>query len=179
MNYVRANRWMAVLVVPVLAAILSTKAAADFSGYYAPGNWSVFTVGDGFVDVGGAPASITIVGPNDGSGNFGYTDIIIAADVTGTFNFDWSYFSVDDPGFDTGFYINAGFVVLTDASGDSGSVSVPVNAGDIIGWSVESEDSLFGAGELTIRNFSVVAIPEPSSAMLAFLGGLFLFVRRR
>lgn len=167
------------LVAPLVLALTCSLASADFSGYYAPGNWTVDTLGaNGSADFSGAPSTLVVIGPDGGSG-FGYTDVFIAADATGTFSFDWSYSSVDDPGFDSGLYINNGFFFLSDTNGDFGSVSVAINAGDTIGFTVESADQLFGAGVLTITNFSVTPIPEPSALALVLVGGVASFVRRR
>jgi hypothetical protein len=142
-----------------------------FVEYYSPANWTVTDANGhgGFIDASGAPGSVRIVGPDDGSGEYGEIDFTIAVQADGTVSFDWSYFSSGTPGYDRAFYVNGiAFSLLGASDGDSGSVSIPVNAGDLIGWRVASSDSILGAGELTISNFSApaLAIPEPRTGAL-------------
>lgn len=156
-----------------------------FAGYYAPENWSIndTAANEGFVDTSGAPNTITIVGPDDASSTPGMIDFSIQVPASGTFSFDWLYASADSATWDSGWYINGQEFLLSNENGHSGQISIPVNAGDVIGWRVRSVDSLFGAGILTISNFSApgfgVQIPEPSALLLsAIVGGLAFGARR-
>ena len=162
-----------------VAGLASAAVADGFSGYYDPANWTFnANGGDGSLDLSGVPASITIIGDDSGANLPRNTDLTIASNMTGVMSFDWSYFSIDDPGFDDGSYlINGVEFVLSDTSGQSGSISVNVNAGDIIGFRVWTSDGLFGPGELTISNFTVV--PTPGALALLGLGGLAAGARRR
>lgn len=165
-------------VAVAFTALAASTAMADFSGYYDPFNWGFASSSDGFVDIGGAPASIVVAGPNDGSGDWGYTDFFIDVPSDGTFSFDWEFGSDDIPEVEAAGYINNSLFFLSDNPGDFGSISVPVSAGDAIGFTVESLDNLFGRGYLTVSNFSAPTVPEPLTlGVLAALGVLAL--RRR
>lgn len=155
-----------------------TASAQDFSGYYDPANWTLNTNTDGSLDSSGAPGQITLIGPNFGTTEPEYVDFFIVAPADGTFAFNWDYLSDDDPGFDESFYIHNTFFPLSDTSGESGSVSIPVSGGDIIGFSIESVDGEFGAGSLTVSSFSA-PIPEPASIGLLAGAGMMLLRRRR
>lgn len=141
-----------------------------FVDHYAPANWTIddeYAHG-GSIDAGGAPHSITITGPDDGSRSWGQIGMLIQVPIGGLFSFDWAYSSEDPPGFDYAYYINGYEYYLSGTSGESGSVSVQVYAGDTIGWRVYSNDSVNGPGVLTISNFSApgLTIPEPSAGVL-------------
>ncbi|MCK4873080.1 MAG: hypothetical protein KAS72_10175 [Phycisphaerales bacterium] len=160
-----------------VALSLAGAAYADFSGVYAPENWTFEVIWEGSVDTSGAPASIEITGGDNGSG---YTDVAsftIAAAADGTFSFDWAYSSIDDPGWDwVGYYIGDTMYNLSDIPGTFGSVSEEVLAGDKIGWFVVSVDSMNGAGVAEISNFTG---PIPAPGTLALLGAAALAVRGR
>lgn len=164
-----------VLALIAGVALASTASASGFTGDYAPANWTFQTNQNGFVAQHDA-STLVLVGPDNGSFAFGFSDIFVVVPQSGSISFDWSYTSNDDPGFDAGFYIANSFFFLSDTDGQSGSVSgVTVNVGDLFGFSVETIDSLFGPGVLTITNFSYV--PAPGS--LAILGLAGLAARRR
>lgn len=160
-------------------ALLATASSsmADFSGYYDPSNWTFDTSGDGFVDASSAPASILVVGPNDGSNSFGWSDFFITAPNDGTMSFDWLFETDDIDDADAGVYINGTLIPLSGTNGASGSESVSVLGGDNIGFSVESIDSSFGPGYLTITNFSAPLVPEPMT--LGALAAMSVLALRR
>lgn len=165
----------AALATAASLAIQNPAEAAGFEGYYAPANWTLTELGiaPGIVNVSSAPASITLIGSDNGSGNFSDTYYTIRAPIAGTVSFDWSYFSEDDPGYDGGFYVVSSldnFILLSATSGESGHVSFMVTAGQLFGFNIYSEDSLFGAGELTITNFVAPAVPEPATYAMMALG---------
>jgi hypothetical protein len=167
-----------------LAAIaglaMSGAAFGQFSGVYAPGNWTLnANGGDGSVNTAGAPASIALIGNNNGTGPID-TDYTIAAAAAGIWSFNWNYSSPDSGTYDSAYYLLNGvptFLAFNNSQG-SGNVSVPVGAGNIIGFRVSSFDGVFGAGTLTISNFSA-PIPAPGSLALLGLGGLIGARRRR
>ena len=168
-----------------LAAVAMPGAAkADFSGYYAPGNWTLTNTGDsnGFVDTSGAPASITLHGGSSQSGNPGDTDFTIATAAAGPLSFHWSYFSTDTGTYDSAYFLlNGKPTFLADnGSQGSGDFSIALSNGDILGFRVHTADNLFGDGELTISEFSA-PVPEGSTLALLALGalGVAMVMRRR
>jgi hypothetical protein len=182
-----------------LFLVLPGRAAAapiGFSGPYAPANWTTtLNNSNGSVDTTGAPTSITILGSDNGSGLPGDTDFTIPVPASGTISFDWDYLTNDSGGpfFDVfGYLLNGTFVQLTDDLGglsQSGTTSVPVNAGDVFGFRVNSFDNDFGPAQATISNFdgpgatNGPAIPEPTSlalfGMMALAGGAYYRLRGR
>jgi hypothetical protein len=158
-----------------------------FVDFYDPSNWTIDDVNahGGSVDVSGAPGSVTLRGPDDGSRTSGEISYLIQAPVGGIFSFDWAYSSTDPPGYDFAYSVNGYDVFLSTSNGDSGNVSVHVNAGDWIGWRVYSNDSVNGPGVLTISNFSApgLIVPEPTGMTVALFGaticgGAFCRLRR-
>ena len=152
-------------------------AAADFSGPYDPGNWNFYADDDGYVQTGNAPAQIELFGTNSGTW-YSYTTLTIMTPAAGSFDFDWNYGSFDSPGYDEiGYIVNGTYYFLDDGFGPgTGSVSVAVNAGDTIGWYVESYDGCCGESYIEVYNFSA---PIPAPGALALLGLAGLASRRR
>jgi hypothetical protein len=152
------------------ALILSTAqtARADFSGPYAPANWT-FNANGGDGSAVNDGITLTLTGNNAG-GAFISTDYTIAAVASGTWSFDWLYTSLDSADFDTGGYLlNGAYTELAENSQSpiSGNSSIAVSAGDVIGFRVFSSDGVIFPGVLTITNF-VAPVPAPGS--LALLG---------
>jgi len=141
------------------------QALTQFAGYYAPANWTQSIQGDGSISTGGAPASISLSGADDGSYINQNTDFTIAAPLAGTVSFDWAYSTAEGPVFDPfGYILNGGFAQLTDNGGgqvQSGSASFSVLAGDVFGFRQNSIDSIFGRASTTISNFNAPATPGP------------------
>lgn len=181
----------------VLALLGSTAAQAveDFTGYYDAANWTASSSlgappDGGWVDITGAPDSITIFGPNDPAlDEFddpvpGYFDFTITVGWSTGWFFDWSYGSDDglpppgDPAYDgAGWLLNGTFTLLSDdALGANGNFALDVKAGDTIGFRVYTIDSKFGAGHLMVSNF---AMPEPSTLSLLALAAAGAFAARR
>lgn len=170
---------IASVLAVVAGAAFAGVASADFTGDYAPGNWTVDTNGNGFVQTHTA-STLVVVGSDAGTGSFEYVDVLTTVTQDGWISFDWAYDSNDDPGFDAGLYYStgSGFVFLSDTGGTSGSVgSVAVSVGDFIAFSVESADGLFGPGTVTITNFNFTPVPAPGA--MALLGVAGLAARRR
>ena len=164
---------MTVTTVSLTLAAASSASAA-FQGPYAPINWTLTNSNaDGFVDTTGAPASISLTGGDNDSGDPGTTDYTTTAAAAGTVTFDWNYSSSDDPGWDGfGYLLNGSFSFLADSSGQNGTSTFNVLAGDSFGFRIFTEDNDLGPGSVTISNFSA-PIPEPSTVLsLLVLGGL-------
>lgn len=152
-------------------ALAAQGAHADFSGPYAPANWTfISNGGDGSFTNNGQ--TLVLTGSDSWTGQQIATDYIITAAASGTWSFGWHFFSTDTGPFDSGGYlINGDYTVLAFNQGGSGSVSVPVNAGDVIGYRAWTEDDGLGAGILTITNFNA-PVPGPGGLAALVVGGL-------
>ena len=138
---------------------------ADFSGAYAPANWTTTMVGTppgggSTVDTAGAPASITIVGGNSAClVQPCYVDFTIAAPASGNVSFHWDYATTDvgGPQFELFLILNNGASVQLSNNGgansQSGDYSMPVNAGQVFGFRLDCVDCDLGAATVTISNF--------------------------
>jgi hypothetical protein len=175
----------ALATATIAAVAIPAAAKADFSGYYAPANWTFQNTGgstDGSVNTSGAPVSITLTGGNSQSGTPGDTNFTIAAAASGLVSFNWTYSSTDTGTYDSGnFLLNGTPTFLADnGSQGSGTFSIAVSAGNVFGFNVHSADNLFGAGVLTISN-ATFPIPEGSTLSLLALGavGVVMVMRRR
>ena len=176
----------ALLGLSVSAAV---AAPTGFTGDYAVTNW-IQTPATGSIDVTGAPNSVTLVGSNTGDGNFHDTRFTIPATGAATGSFDWVYHTDDAPLFDPAYFLNNGIQLVLSADAgaidQSGSYSFSVGAGEVFGFSVVSADGLFGAAQLTIRNFNLVPttppisrLPEPGSLALLTLGLVVMVAARQ
>ncbi len=137
---------------------LTTK--AQFSGNYGPTNWTTTTPGpsNGTVNTANAPDYIILNGSNGGGGLNVITDFTIAASESGTWGFDWEYHSNDETPFaDPAYVLVNGIATQLSNNGgafdQSGSYSVPVSNGDIIGFRVKALDNCCGNATLKILNF--------------------------
>ncbi|WP_157717189.1 T9SS type A sorting domain-containing protein [Formosa sp. Hel1_31_208] len=139
------------------AVVINATIVEGFVGDFAPGNWSINTGGtDGTIAI--TATDMTITGAADGS-----NDVPVIATATcptsGNYSFSWDFNTTDSAFWDPAFYVNGVAVIeLTDSNGpdnQSGSVSVNCAAGDVIGFSVTSQDGVAGPGVLTISDFVV------------------------
>ena len=183
------RRLLSYAAAPALALAAPAMASADFAGPYDVANWTLtLTNSDGGVDTTTAPASITLTGPDNNTGDPGSTDFTIASAGTGTWSFDWEYTSEDTNGFDNaGWLLNGVYTEVADnASQGTGSESIAVVLGDIIGFRVRSVDNTLGAGFFTISNFEAPVdvipppgVPLPSTLSLLALGAAGLGIARQ
>jgi len=160
----------AVLCVLALAGV----ANADFTGAYAPSEWSFYAADDGYGSL--TTAQMDVYGTDSGYVSYGETYYSIEVPASGTLEFDWSYDSTNSPGYDWSYYsLDGAMTTLTDGFGAvSGSVSLPVTAGQMLKLGVQTMDACCGYGHLTVTNF----VPEPASLALLALGGLAVIRRR-
>ena len=163
------------------AAGLALTAATfgQFSGSYAPGNWTFdANGGDGSVNTASAPAFIVLTGNDNGFGPI-ETDYTIAAAATGTLSFSWLYTTIDTDTSDAAYYLVNGVATFlaNSVTVPVGTVGpIPVTAGQVIGFRVTSTDGVFGPGVLTITNFSG---PVPAPGGFALAGAVALMTARR
>ncbi|TVP61409.1 MAG: PEP-CTERM sorting domain-containing protein [Nodularia sp. (in: Bacteria)] len=163
--------------VVALSVAGTAQASSGFAGSYDPTNWNFNnTNANGFVNTTGAPASITITGGNNGSGQPGQTAYTTTAAASGLVSFDWSYETddLDGSSFDPFFFLLDGVFTQISVNGlfdtQTGMFSQFVNEGNTFGFAVNTTDNALGAASATISNFHAPqAVPEPTS-MIGILG---------
>jgi hypothetical protein len=152
-----------------------TTCSADFSGAYAPANFTFFNSagGSGSINTSAAPASITITG-SDGGAQVPYYSLYSATAVsTGTLTFNWSYHSNDtsqDSTYDpASFKLGTNLSLLTTGSGinQNGTGSYHITNGTLFGFQVDTTDNYGGAGILTISDFLFLDGPSPIDTQIS------------
>jgi hypothetical protein len=137
-----------------ILALWSTVAKADGLGDWTA---SQSCATSGSVEV--VENSILITGPNYGgcSGAAHWTKIeTTIPEGVDTVSFDWSYWSTDGWVYDPPQYgVNGVYTLLTQQNTASGSLTVPVVAGDIFTFRQYSIDTCCGPGHLQISNLSL------------------------
>lgn len=132
--------------------------AYGFQGIYTPS----FDYGVGNGSVVTTSSSVTVIG-SDGSGEtpdpaFGfYHAVRFDIQATGDYSFKWEYTTMDAPNFDSpSYFVNSLQTPLwtTLDNNQSGSVTVSLTQGDVLVFWMDSTDDLFGAGVLTIHEFT-------------------------
>jgi hypothetical protein len=138
---------------------------AGFANAYDPTTWTTtLTNSNGTVNTAGAPANIVMTSSDGIAGNNpGITSYSHAVTCSGNVTFNWSYTTLDGSQYDYPRYtINGGaavtfpgFTILPNSGApQSGTASIPVNAGDVIALQAYSVDNTFGAATITISSFS-------------------------
>ncbi len=135
----------------------------NFVDDFAPEFWDILSEGDGLVQIEEDQMEIWGSDSNIG-GNEVLTQATIEILVDGTYAFDWTYFTVDGAQYDIAYFINDERTDLTleqdiegnefGNSGQSGSVSLELTAGTILGFGIEATDDCCGLGTLTIEHFT-------------------------
>lgn len=176
-------------------AIAPTHATTvtDFTGAFDTSLWSAMAAAGGSIDLSQAPASVGLLGSDDGSGPASQ-DFTIMARSYGIVSLAWTYESLDlDPVWDQFGYLRNGMFhqISSDLDGlsQSGTASFNVALGDVFGFSVQSFDSGGGAATAWVSGFQFEEtppppVPEPPAAMLLALGllaggGRLLMARKR
>ncbi|MBK9482709.1 MAG: fibronectin type III domain-containing protein [Bacteroidetes bacterium] len=145
---------------------------ANFAGAYAPANWTLTQVNsNGTVNIAGAPLNIILTSGTNASGIEGSTNYTKTIDCAGTVSFNWSYTHPDallGSVFDyprlklNGNYVVPvtgefpGFIIAL-AGPQNGTVTLPVNAGDVIELQAYTIDNDPTPCTVTITNFSAPA----------------------
>ena len=162
--------------------VIHPVALAQFSGSYAPSQWTFnANGGDGAVILSAAPDAITLIGNNNGLPLID-TDYTVVAPATGSWSFDWMVEHSDTGTYDTAYYLINGesfFINDNNTHPHVGSFSnILVHAGDFIGFRVHSSDGAFGALELTISSF-VAPVPTPGPVGAVVAAAVWIGPRRR
>jgi hypothetical protein len=130
-------------------------------GDYAPELWNETSQGSGSIEFN--DEGVIIFGSDGGFGSNILTEITIEALVSGTYTFDWKYITIDGPAYDEAYYYVNESILLTQVEDEfgnyfngtqSGSASISVVAGDIIGFGINATDDCCGLGMLIITNFT-------------------------
>ncbi len=107
--------------------------------------------------VASIPDTLVVVGGNNGSSATGSTTMQVSITQSGSISFDWLFESGDSPGFDDfGYTLNGAFTNLSNAATypANGNSVVALNIGDVIEFTVNTDDNGFGGATSTITNFS-------------------------
>ena len=168
--------------VLALTGALAREAHAGLIGAFQNFSLTNSTFANGHAETFDGGLSLLFTGPNDGSGAPGTTDLTMVVQSSGMFRFDYLYSSLDLPGYDfAGYLLSGNFFWLADSDGQSGTVSLPVFGGEIVGFRIGSQDNTGEPGVMTITNFSspASAAPEPRVFSLVLLAiALGIVVRR-
>ena len=151
----RNTRWL--IIIPAIAfALFAKPAKADTLGEWT---YSQSCPTSGSVEV--IEDTIILHGPDQGgcAGQAHWVKIetTIPADVD-TIDFTWSYQTTDGWVYDPPQYgINGVYTLITQQNNATGSLSVPVQEGDIFTFRQYSIDTCCAPGHLTIANLSLWA----------------------
>ena len=146
-----------------------TRSISDFAGYYDPANWTVINdppATGGFIDdEPGPPVELYIVGGDEGV--VGHTEIQITVPRDGEVSFDWG-FETPVTWYKRAWYrVNDDFTFMTDTWDPvdhfEESETIPVEAGDLLGFRVEVHQGYSGLGELGLTNFDAPTCDSPAS----------------
>ncbi len=138
------------LIFVMVSVCLATVAAADFEGDYAPEAWAFYDDADGSGSLD--ETVMFVVGGN--SGVAGSTEYYIVAPGGAMLIFDAWFYNHNTAGYDRSYYsINGQRTVLSTTSGGPVHRVVGVAPGDRFALGVETDEGLYGAGELTVSNF--------------------------
>lgn len=173
---------VAALGAAVAVAAAQAPAHAAFNGNYAPANWTFTPEGNvgGSVNTSGAPGSIAITSPNEGTVNDpkpGTSLYTIVSPKASIVSFNWSLtigqdeaLADNDP---FGFVLNGVRTQLSDdfEADQTGTFSTTVAQGDTFGFYAESLDGRFGGSTTTVSNFTTAQVPGP----LPVLGAVVAF----
>ena len=172
----------------IMYTLPSQATAFSFTGDFEPSKWTLTNINaDGSVDTTEASSgTIILTGGDNGSNLPGKTDWTIPINSASEISFDWSYFTLDTPGFDSaGFLLNGIYTPLAIQDGDfsTSAVSINVITGDIFGFRAATSSNGDGPPVLriySVRDSSSAAVPEPSTILGAVMGlGFGAFFKRK
>lgn len=173
----------------LLATVCAIPVKASFTGYYDLNNWSVFnSSADGWITSAHSGDTLVLTGGNDQSGNTGLTYAWLIAPSNLFVSFSYTFLSLDaleddpaHPVWDIGGYVNSGiFFPLSLDTTAANNRSFRVRSGEIFGFGVKTVDNWGGPGQLSVTDFDVRSVPEPSAEwpMLVVMGSAAVAARR-
>jgi hypothetical protein len=139
------------------ALVFAFSANAQFSGDFAPANWTLTgtsAASDASVDTTNAPTSITF---NGNDSDFGdccdlQDDYTVTVPSDGLISFTYDFVNPDIEEF---YYVINGTQSLITVDTETGTVSdITVSSGDTFAFRIYTEDDCCGRGVATISNFS-------------------------
>lgn len=137
-----------------------------FTGAFAVSNWLLNPLSS-IVDVGGAPKSISITSPDDGSGVPGQSGFEITLPTQSyALSFAWNYATTDvNPSLDPfGYSVNGAFTPISDGFGANSQVGftkLVLNPGDLFAF-VMASDNTGGSATTSISEFGA-GLPDEVS----------------
>jgi len=141
---------------------------SNFVGAYDVANWAFSNSNaNGSVNTAFAPSSIAITGGDNGSFAEGNSNFTISIPSATTISFDWAYSTGDGAQYDiprvivNGTPTNlTGYITFGGTNPQSGTMSVPVNAGDTFAFNMITTDNRFGAATVVISNLTTLVGPD-------------------
>jgi hypothetical protein len=137
-----------------------------FTGAFAISNWLLNPLSS-IVDVAGAPKSIAITSPDDGSGSLEQSGFEISLPTESyALSFAWNYATTDvDASYDPfGYSVNGAFTPISDVFGANAQVGftkLVLNPGDLFGF-VMASDNTGGSATTIISEFGA-GLPDEVS----------------
>ncbi|MBD3863339.1 T9SS type A sorting domain-containing protein [Olleya marilimosa] len=147
------------LYIFIFTMIFVFSANAQFSGDYAPSNWSLTGVSansDASVDASGAPNTIIFNGNNSDFGDFDdlYDDYSITVTTTGYLSFSYDWVNSDSDSYEEFYYVVNGVQTLISNGTATGNVNaIPVTAGEVFAFRIFTGDDCCGGGVASISSF--------------------------
>lgn len=159
--------WKFIVLIGAMLSFAAHPAGAGVIPFFLTDFSLVNSNADGTATSPDGGLTLTLTGGNLGSGlGPGTTDFITTSVMTVTFQFDYIYTSLDLPGYDrAGYWVDQVLTFLADSNGESGTVSVTVNAGEQFGFRVETDDNTGEPGVLNVSTFQAVNVPEPDTRL--------------
>lgn len=101
--------------------------------------------------------NVITISSDNGSGDEGFTDLVVDVTADETVSFDWSFTTQDGAAFDSfGYIIDGVYTQLSDPAGglnQTGNATVPLVTGQEFGFRSQSDDGTFGPATTTVSNF--------------------------
>ena len=145
----------------LLLLLASSFASAQFQGPYNFCKWNLTSGnGPGTVDTSSMPNSLTLTGPDNGSGNSGDAFYTVTIPTNTIIKFDWHYTTADIPLNEIPHVVVNGHQTLLNgfdplgSKNQSGSMNVSVNVNAEFAFHIYSENNILGAASITISNFT-------------------------